>query len=308
MNWAKQRHVPDIDYETVQTPPPRRSGAAAVATALVTSALAAGFGYYALKLSGEQQATRGKLERREEELATLQDSNAGAVRKLAALTKERGDRDGLLAQANAKLLELNTELAATHTRLDGLKEERSEIADQLAEFRQMTQQFRRMIDSGRLQVTFRKGRMIVELPDQVLFPSGSADLTDDGKKALAEVARILRGMRSRRFVVAGHTDNIPVATEQFKSNWELSSARAVGVTAALIRGGLRPEQLVAAGYSEYDPVANNAKPAGRQKNRRIEIILEPRLKELPALEKKDKPAKAAASPRKAKPERTLARK
>jgi chemotaxis protein MotB len=92
-------------------------------------------------------------------------------------------------------------------------------------------------------------------------------------------------MRSRRFQVAGHTDNIPVATAQFKSNWELSSARAVNVTGALIRGGLRPEQLVAAGYGEYDPVARNTKEAGRAKNRRIEIILEPRLREFPELEK-----------------------
>jgi len=138
-----------------------------------------------------------------------------------------------------------------------------------------------MIDSGRLDVTFRRGRMIVELPAQVLFPSGSSELTGDGGKALADVAKVLRSLRSRRFIVAGHTDNIPVATPQFKSNWELSTARAVEVTKELVRGGLRPEQLVAAGYSEYDPVARNSNEKGRQKNRRIEIILEPRLAPMP---------------------------
>jgi chemotaxis protein MotB len=141
-----------------------------------------------------------------------------------------------------------------------------------------------MIDSGRLKVTFRRGRMIVELPAQVLFPSGSAELTDDGQKSLAEVAHILRVMRGRHFIVGGHTDNVPVSTERFANNWELSTARAVTVTGALIRGGLRPEQLVAAGYSEYDPVARNTSEAGRQKNRRIEIMLEPRLKPIPGLE------------------------
>ena len=128
--------------------------------------------------------------------------------------------------------------------------------------------------------------MIVDLPAQVHFPSGSADLTEEGGKSLDEVAKILRSMRDRRYIVAGHTDNVPVATDRFASNWELSSARAVKVTAELIRGGLRPEQLVAAGYSEYDPVARNANEAGKQKNRRIEIILEPRLAPLPGLEDK----------------------
>jgi len=151
------------------------------------------------------------------------------------LGKEREERDALLAQANAKLLELNTELAVVKTRLDETEEERGAIREQLAEFRQMTQQFRRMIDSGRLEVVFRRGRMIVQLPAQVLFPSGSADLTDDGRKSLGEVAKILRGLRNRRFVVAGHTDNVPIAkNEHFTSNWDLSSARAVNVTAALL--------------------------------------------------------------------------
>jgi chemotaxis protein MotB len=103
-------------------------------------------------------------------------------------------------------------------------------------------------------------------------------------------------MRARRFIVAGHTDNVPVATDQFANNWELSTARAVKVTSALIRGGLRPEQLVAAGASEYDPVARNTSEAGRQKNRRIEIILEPRLQPIPGLvPAKKAPAKHVAT-------------
>jgi chemotaxis protein MotB len=161
------------------------------------------------------------------------------------------------------------------------------MTHELVEYKEMMAQLKRMIDSGRLEVTFRHGRMIVELPAQVLFPSGSADVTKEGHEALAEVARILRGLKSRRFIVAGHTDNIPV-TGRFASNWELATARAVHVTEELIQGGLRPEQLVAAGYGEYDPIARNISEKGRQKNRSIEIILEPRLKPLPELEPKAK--------------------
>jgi chemotaxis protein MotB len=289
MNWAKQRHVPSaLDEAALELPAPRgrpRSGHGAAAIALLMGAMAAGTAYYALRLASEQQVMRGRLEEARAEAGKLRASGAGNARELAAAVKERQDRDALLAQANTKLLELNTELAAAQTGLDELKAERSEIREQLAEFRAMTRQFRRMIDSGRLEVVFRRGRMIVQLPSQVLFASGSAELTDDGKKALHEVARILRGMRNRRFVVAGHTDDVPVVkSDRFADNWDLSAARAVGVTAALIRGGLRPEQLVAAGHGQYDPVARNSSEAGRKKNRRIEIILEPRLSKLPGPE------------------------
>ena len=284
MNWAKQRHMPSALDEATIDVPRRRGGNGAAAIALLMGAMAAGIAYYALRLSSEQQVTRSRLQGALADGEKLRVQTGAKTRELAAVAKERDERDTLLAQANAKLLELNTELAAAQTTLDEMKAERSEIKDQLAEFRQITQQFRRMIDSGRLEVVFRRGRMIVQLPAQVLFPSGSAELTDDGKKALQEVAKVLRGLRNRRFVVAGHTDNVPVAkNERFKDNWDLSAARAVGVTTALIRGGLRPEQLVAAGHGEYDPVARNSSEAGKQKNRRIEIILEPRLAKLPGL-------------------------
>src|SRR6185295_4936242 len=80
------------------------------------------------------------------------------------------------------------------------------------------------------------------------------------------------------FLVGGHTDNVP-AVKEYKSNWELSAARALRVTDALIAHGMPPKRLVLAGYSEYDPVASNGSEAGRQKNRRIEIILEPYVEE-----------------------------
>ena len=278
------RGVDDDPMEALLRRPPASARGAVLAAGLLF-ALAAGLAYYASRLWSQNDQART-------ELASLQRKSEQQATKVVALEAQRKERDELLAQANARLLELNTERAAAQTRLDELDQERDEIKGQLAEFRQLTRQFQRMIDSGRLAVAFRRGRMIVELPAQVLFPSGSEDLTDDGRKSLGEVAKILRTMRSRRFIVAGHTDNVPVATERFPSNWALSSARAVEVTAALIRGGLRPEQLVAAGYSEYDPVANNASAAGRKRNRRIEIILEPRLAPLPGLSPKKAPKRS----------------
>jgi len=258
----------------------RASASQAWLVSAVLLTLAGGLAYAAYELWSQERVTRKELSATKTELATQQRTSSERGEKVATLEQQKTERETLIQQSNAKLLELNTALASAETRLAELNEERGEIREQLAEFRQLTQQFKRMIDSGRLEVTFRRGRMIVELPAQVLFPSGSSELMADGRAALTDVAKVLRTMRSRRYIVAGHTDNIPVSTPQFASNWELSTARAVEVTKELIKGGLRPEQLVAAGYSEHDPVARNSTDKGRQKNRRIEIILEPRLARL----------------------------
>ena len=147
-----------------------------------------------------------------------------------------------------------------------------------------------MISTGKLEVTFRRGRMIVQLPEKVLFPSGSADLTKDGKEALKQVAKILRKVANKRFIVAGHTDNVPISNEEFASNWELPVARAVNVAKSLVSTGLSARRLSAAGYAQFDPIATNSTAAGRQRNRRIEIILEPRLKKPPETKKATKKA------------------
>jgi chemotaxis protein MotB len=120
--------------------------------------------------------------------------------------------------------------------------------------------------------------MIVEMPAAVLFDSGSAELSEAGKDTVLRVAKVLRSVSRHRFLVGGHTDNVP-SVKEYKSNWELSAARALTVTGSLISHGVSPKRIAVAGYSEYDPVASNGSEAGRQKNRRIEIILEPYVNE-----------------------------
>lgn len=284
MDSSPQQQVHDDDPTTYRSgsPPRRRSSVGrALLVFVLLLAVAVPLGYYAWKLWSRGQAARAALQSANGELVELRKQHRERGGKITELERQHEEQDALFRQSNDKLTELNTALAAAQTRLDELDQERSKNREQLAEFEELMRQFQRMIDSGRLKVTFRRGRMIVELPARVLFPSGSAELTEEGSKSLGEVAKILRTMRDRRYIVAGHTDNVPVANG---SNWDLSSARAVKVTVQLIAGGLRPEQLVAAGYSEYDPIARNTSEAGKQQNRRIEIILEPRLMPLPGLE------------------------
>jgi chemotaxis protein MotB len=116
-----------------------------------------------------------------------------------------------------------------------------------------------------------------------LFPSGKAKLSREGRGALAQVAGVLAEIKERSFQVAGHTDNVPIRNNRFKSNWSLSSARAVAVVQHLIKNGVTSTNLSAAGYGDTQPVASNDTKEGRAQNRRIEIVLQPNLDELPDL-------------------------
>jgi chemotaxis protein MotB len=216
--------------------------------------------------------------------AQLERSSADTNAKLADCAKQR-DEAAQARDANQRSAAESAQmLEASRTELDELRHEKEDTEKRLAVFKSITEKFRKMIDSGKLQVVIRHGRMIVKLAASVLFPSGSADLSKGGQTALTEVAHILKQVPDRRFEVAGHTDNVPVGPPSpFKSNLELSTARALTVANFLIGAGMSASRLSAAGYAEFQPVASNGREAGRQENRRIEIVLLPNLSELPAM-------------------------
>jgi chemotaxis protein MotB len=114
----------------------------------------------------------------------------------------------------------------------------------------------------------------------VLFDSGRSELKPDGKRALAEVAAALATIPSRRFQIAGHTDNEPIRLSPYKSNWDLSTARALEVTSFLIAKGVEPHAVSAAGYGEFDPADANDTKDGKAHNRRTEISLQPNIDEM----------------------------
>ena len=115
--------------------------------------------------------------------------------------------------------------------------------------------------------------MTVKLNDKILFASGSATLGKEGKEALGKVADAFKNLNGKVIRVEGHTDNLPIGTEAFPTNWELSAGRAIAVVRFLQERGVDPTKLAAAGYSQFQPVATNETPEGRSLNRRIEIVL-----------------------------------
>ena len=129
------------------------------------------------------------------------------------------------------------------------------------------------------EISELKGQMTVLLKDKILFASGSARVGGPGQEALRKVAEALRNVQGRIIRVEGHTDDLPTDPKgPFPTNWELSVARAVNVVRFLgEKGGVPSGRLVAAGHSDTRPVASNATPKGRARNRRIEILLIPDL-------------------------------
>lgn len=112
----------------------------------------------------------------------------------------------------------------------------------------------------------------VEIKTDILFPSGSAEIEASAVDVLNRVADILRPL-TYRLRVEGHTDNRPIATTQFPSNWELSGARASRIVRLLESRGVDPARMSVAGQGEHQPVADNATPEGRNRNRRVVLLI-----------------------------------
>jgi len=135
------------------------------------------------------------------------------------------------------------------------------------------------IEQGQIVITELKGKLTVDVVDKILFDSGQAEIKPEGLAVLKKVVDILIPVTDRIIRVEGHTDNVPIKgglAKRYPTNWELSAARAITVTRYLENEGLDPALLSAAAFGEYQPVADNATPEGRAKNRRIAIVLLPR--------------------------------
>jgi chemotaxis protein MotB len=124
-------------------------------------------------------------------------------------------------------------------------------------------------------VTQEKNRITIMIEGQVLFESGQAGLVAGAVPLLDDIATIIQNHSQYRVNIKGHTDNVPIATSQFPSNWELSAVRATTVLRYLIDHGVGPpSRLTATGYGDLLPVASNDTPEGRARNRRVEFVLE----------------------------------
>ncbi len=203
------------------------------------------------------------------DMTALKDQIAADESSLTAKEGElRASRDRLVA-----LQALVDELSKSKKKLEAAK---AELEKKSGEYEQLATSLRGEIEAGRIELMELRGRTTVKMKDKILFASGSATLGPDGKDALRKVADALRGLQGKVIRVEGHTDNVPTGTSgPFRSNWELSTARAVAVVHFLQDAGVDPTRLSGAGFAQYQPISANDTPEGRSLNRRIEIVLVP---------------------------------
>ncbi|WP_018935549.1 flagellar motor protein MotD [Thioalkalivibrio sp. ALJ24] len=131
-----------------------------------------------------------------------------------------------------------------------------------------------MIEDGQVDVSRETYWLEIEITSQLLFPSGEAGLNPEAEPVLRDIAEILEP-RAARIHVEGHTDNVPITTAVYPSNWELSAARAATVVRMFEEQGMDPADMVALGHGEHRPVADNETAAGRAENRRVAIVVLP---------------------------------
>lgn len=219
------------------------------------------------KSEAELAQTRKELEAEKQANAELQSENQSLQDKIAEL-------EGEIKQLEIQIKDLAEKAGLTEQELKELRAEKAKREAELQVYRDLFASLKKMVDAGTIKVGFRDGRLVVELDDDILFDSGRARLKKEGQEALAELTGPLKQV-NRDWIVAGHTDNVPIKTAKFGSNWELSTARAIEVVNFMTENGMPAETIGAAGYAEFDPIADNSTAEGRAQNRRIEIIMMP---------------------------------
>lgn len=126
---------------------------------------------------------------------------------------------------------------------------------------------------GSIEAEFTEGRIVLRVEGKVLFDSGSADLLPEAAYILSDIIQIIENNPQYDVDIQGHTDNRPINTPEFASNWELSAIRATTVLRFLIKNGVFQDRLTATGFADLKPVASNNNPEGMRKNRRVEFVL-----------------------------------
>jgi chemotaxis protein MotB len=275
------------DKERAPQRPPQKKSSAGTAWFLAVLGFAGcgAAGWYYWQLYQHNEAQSGALAAANEAASTCTKQLEPALARADACESERATEGKQLEELGKTTATLKTDLQANEGELTRLRELQAAAAKRAEAFEQLKEQLKEMILSKQLDVQRKEGRLIVQLPAEVLFPSGSADLSEDGKIALIKLSAVLERMPDRKFMVAGHTDSLaPMKGSKFRDNWELSTARSVTVTELLVSAKIDPKNLVAAGYGEFAPIASNDAERGRKLNRRIEIVLLPNIDELTVLD------------------------
>lgn len=189
-----------------------------------------------------------------------------------------------LGAASANKKSMSNSIQHMKNALKEASERKKEVEKRMAEYRKLISRFKKLTEAGDLSIKIVDGRMVVALPSDVLFSSGSAKLSDKGNETISKVAKLLVTIPEKKYQIEGHTDNVPIRSTKFPSNWELASTRSLNVLKMMVDSGMPKERISAASFSDTKPVASNDNKEGKSANRRIEIVVIPDLSQLPGYE------------------------
>ncbi len=251
--------------------------------------LSAGDTIRRLQSDSTQLATR--ISSLEQNLSQLESTRSNLQKQLESTRTEATSR---LQDASSRLNMSQQQIAEQQRRLEQLQA----LIDQQ---RKNTQELRSKINnaltgftSNELTVSTKNGKVYVSLQENLLFPSGSAVVNPKGKEALSNLADVLNANNDINVEIEGHTDSIPIRG-RFKDNWDLSVARSTAIVRILTETyKVDPTRVTASGRSRFEPVDLNSTAEGRAKNRRTEIILEPKLDQLMQLIQSDSTGQATS--------------
>ncbi len=242
-------------------------------------------------LEGVLAATEKDLKQTKSDLASANSELADISKQLEKAKKEY---DQLKLASGAKVAGLSSDLATKQAELDAKeellknREERLKMLEEIVRkqdelMNALSDRVKKALmgfDADELSVEMRDGKVYVSMSDKLLFKSGSDAVEPKGVEALQKIAEVMIKNTDINMAIEGHTDSIPIKTNRFKDNWDLSVARSVSVVRLLQDSGLDPQRVTAAGKGEYTPIGDNSTKEGRAKNRRTELVLTPKLNEL----------------------------
>ncbi len=240
------------------------------------------------KRAADLEADAARVAKEREQLRQQQSQLAAALEQERARLKAEEAEKSRLAQEQAQLaasLEQERQrLKAEEADKARLEQERAakeaEIARLTKTQEELSKSLQDEISKGNITIQQVRDQLTINMVDRVLFDSGQAQVKPAGIKVLKQVGDVLNKITDKQIRIEGHTDNVPISAklqDKFKTNWELSTARATNVVRYLIdQGGVGRQHLSAVGYAETRPIASNDTDDGRSSNRRIEIVLHPK--------------------------------
>jgi chemotaxis protein MotB len=235
------------------------------------------------QLNSELGNVRGQITDLERKLASGSASAQEEIAKLQIQASELEANAARIAKEREQLRQEQSQLAATLEQERLAKEEEIKRLTRTQE--ELSKSLQDEISKGNITIQQVRDRLTINMVDRVLFDSGQAQVKPAGVKVLKQVGDVLNKISDKQIRIEGHTDNVPISSklqDRFKTNWELSTARATTVVRYLIdQGGVDRQYLSAVGYADTHPLASNDSEEGRSSNRRIEIVLYPKdLKEI----------------------------